>query len=286
MARRWEQVAENRSRFGIRRQLRLLAPLLGTWTAALVVLVLAGTQQSAPLTQLFLDASYLGGQPWYSGVLNEAGLISWAVAVTAAGLGSWVAAQSGRRGAARFLGWGGVVVAVMLTDIWIQFHSALAPRLGIASNLAQVAIAASGLSWFAAFWREIARTRWLVLVCSFGFLGSSAGIDTVIEPSGALGLWLEDGARLIGILTFTHYLVVTTVDIIRSVLAQHPAPAGASASAPPAVPRPRSPLRSSPGAATHPPRDHAERPPRDHAERPPRDHAERPPRDHAEDHVE
>ncbi len=214
-----------RTPFDIPRQLRLLAPLLVTWAGAAVVLAVAGTQRWTPLEQLFLDASYLGGQPWYSGILNEAGLISWSVAAAAAGLGSWVAALDGRRGAAAFLGLGAVVVSMMLIDIWIQFHSAVAPRLGIPGNLAQVLIAASGLAWAALFWREIARTRWLILLSSYAFLGSSAGIDTVLEPDGALGLWLEDAARLVGILTFTHYLVVTAVDITRSVVAQRTAAA-------------------------------------------------------------
>lgn len=214
-------MAESRTPFGVRRQLRLLTPLLSTWTAAGLVLVLAGTQQWAPLRQLFLDASYLGGQPWYSGILNEAGLISWAVAATAAGLGSWVAALSGRRSAAGFLGVGAAVVSVMLLDIWVQFHSAVAPRLGIPSSVAQAVVAAAGICWFIGFWREIVRTRWLILAASFAVLGFSAGIDLVIDPVGAVGLWLEDAARLVGILTFTHYLVLTTVDVIRSVTRPH-----------------------------------------------------------------
>jgi hypothetical protein len=214
-----------RTSFGIRRQLRLLAPLLSTWTVAAAVLAVAGTQRWTPLEQLFLDASYLGGQPWYSGILNEAGLISWAVAATAAGIGSWVAALDGRRGAAMFLGSGAVVVIAMLIDIWIQFHSAVAPRLGIPSNLAQAAIALSGLVWFLGSLREIIRTRWLILVASGAILGASAGIDMVIEPVGVLGLWFEDAARLVGILTLTHYLIVTTVDITRSVVADRTAAA-------------------------------------------------------------
>lgn len=222
---RWDQMADFRTPFGIRRQLRLLTPLLGTWAAAGLVLAAAGVQQWAPLKQLFLDASYLGGQPWYSGILNEAGLIAWAVAATAATLGSWVARLDGRPGAARFLGWGAVVVVLMLTDVWIQFHSAVAPRLGIPSTLAQVAIAVSGLGWLGCFWREIARTRWLILLASFAVLGCSACIDTVIDPVGALGLWIEDAARLVGILTFTHYLVVTTADVVRSVAGRRPTPA-------------------------------------------------------------
>jgi len=227
-------VADFRTPFGIRRQVRLLSPLVGTWAAAGIVLAAAGVQQWAPLQQLFLDASYLGGQPWYSGVLNEAGLISWAVAATSAGLGSWVARLDGRTGAARFLGWGAVVVTLMLTDVWIQFHSAVAPRLGIPSTVAQAAIAGAGLMWLVVFWREIARTRWLILLGSFAVLGLSAGIDTVIDPVGALGLWIEDAARLVGILTLTHYLAVTTVDVVRSVAGR---PATATAPTPEQAPR-------------------------------------------------
>jgi hypothetical protein len=217
-------MAEFRTPFGIRRQLRLLVPVLTTWAAASMVLAGAGTQRWASLEDLFLDASYLGGQPWFSGILNEAGLISWAVAATAAGLGSWVATVSGRWGAARFLGMGCLVVTTMLTDIWIQFHSAVAPELGIPSSLAQLLIALLALSWPVLFWRETVRTRWLILVCSYGFLGVSAGIDTLWAPSAAVGLWLEDGARLVGILGFTHYIVVTTVDIIRSLHPQRDLP--------------------------------------------------------------
>ncbi len=221
-------MADFRTPFGLRRQLRLLLPLLVTWTGAAIALAVAGTQRWTSLEELFLDASYLGGQPWYSGILNEAGLISWAIAVCAAGIGSWVAAMDGRHRAARFLGWGAVVVAVMLIDVWIQFHSSVAPRLGIDANLAQAMIAAAGLAWFTTFWREITRTRWLIVVTSGGILACSAGIDAFISPHGAMGLWLEDAARLVGILTLTHYLVVTTVDIIRSVVAERTARADAA----------------------------------------------------------
>ncbi len=257
-------MAEFRTPFGIRRQLRLLLPLLTTWAAAAVVLAVAGTQRWTPLRQLFLDASYLGGQPWYSGILNELGLIGWAVAAAAAAIGSWVAAMDGRRGAARFLRSGAVVVVVMLVDIWIQFHSAVAPKLGIPSNAAQVLVAAVPLTWAGVFWREIARTRWLILVCCYAFLAFSAGIDTVYDPEGALGLWLEDAARLVGILTFTHYLVATTLDIIRSVMAERRAAADGAArgsaalsaavmaalGAPPAA---RAPAIPRPRPATHGP---------------------------------
>ena len=66
-----------RSPFGIRRQLRLVLPLVGTWIAGVLVLAVAGTQRQAPLKELFLDAAYLGGQPWYSGILNEASIVAW-----------------------------------------------------------------------------------------------------------------------------------------------------------------------------------------------------------------
>ncbi|MBL8930456.1 MAG: hypothetical protein JNL54_10070 [Kineosporiaceae bacterium] len=213
-----------RTPFGLRRQVRLLLPLLGTWLAGTVVLAAAGTQQWAPLKELFLDASYLGGQPWYSGILNEASIVAWSAAGTAAALGAWIAGVTGRRGAARFLAGGALVALMLLLDVWIQFHSAVAPRLGVSSNQAQTAQALLGGLWVIAFLREIARTRWLVLYAAFGALAMSGFIDMIFEPAGSWGLMLEDGARLLGVLAFAHYMVLTTVDIIRSVTSSVAAP--------------------------------------------------------------
>ncbi len=220
-----------RTPFGLRKQARLLLPLVGTWLAAVIALTMAGTQQSAPLRDLFLDASYLGGQPWYSGLLNEVSIMAWACAGTAAAFGSWVARLIGRRGAALFLAGGAVVALVFLVDVWIQFHSAVAPMLGIPSQAAEMGQAALPLLWAAVAWKEIARTRWLVLISAFAALGVSANVDWLFHPEGSWGLILEDGARLLGVLTFTHYMVLTTIDIIRSLLRQR-----SSADAPVPVP--------------------------------------------------
>ncbi|MFN8081902.1 MAG: hypothetical protein U0Q19_20260 [Kineosporiaceae bacterium] len=207
-----------RSPFGLRRQLRLVLPLVGTWIAGVLVLAVAGTQRQAPLKELFLDAAYLGGQPWYSGILNEASIVAWSTAATAAAFGGWVAWRTGRRAAAGFLAGGGLVAVMLLLDVWIQFHSAVAPKLGVPSNLAQAAQALLGGAWLIGCWREIARTRWLVVLAAFAALGTSGFVDMVFEPEGSWGLMLEDGTRLLGVLAFGHYLVLTTVDITRSVL--------------------------------------------------------------------
>lgn len=207
-----------RSPYGLRRQLRLVLPLVGTWIAGVLVLAVAGTQRQAPLKELFLDAAYLGGQPWYSGILNEASIVAWSTAATAAAFGGWVAWRTGRRAAAGFLAGGGLVAVMLLLDVWIQFHSAVAPKLGVPSNLAQAAQALLGGAWLIGCWREIARTRWLVVLAAFAALGTSGFVDMVFEPEGSWGLMLEDGTRLLGVLAFGHYLVLTTVDITRSVL--------------------------------------------------------------------
>ena len=207
-----------RSPFGIRRQLRLVLPLLATWIAGVLVLAVAGTQREAPLRELFLDAAYLGGQPWYSGILNEASIVAWSTAATAAAFGSWVAWSTGRRAAAGFLAGGALVAVMLLLDVWIQFHSAVAPKLGVSSNTAQVVQALLGGIWFIGFRREIARTRWLVVLAAFAALGTSGFVDVAFEPAGPWGLMLEDGTRLLRVLAFGHYMVLTTVDITRSVM--------------------------------------------------------------------
>ncbi len=213
------QPRTGRTPFGLRRQVRLLVPLIGTWVGAGLALVIASTQPWTSLRQLFLDAAYLGGQPWYTGILNKASFVGWTAGGTAAAFGAWIAHRGGRRGAARFLAGGAAVAAMLLIDVWVQFHSSVAPKvLGLDSNAAEIGQALIGGAWVVREWREIGRTRWLVLLAAFGALGVSAGVDIVFDPHGTAGLLLEDGMRLLGVLTFTHYLILTTIDITRSVV--------------------------------------------------------------------
>lgn len=209
---------ERRRGITFARQLRLLSPLLGMWAAGAVVVAGAGLQRWVPARELFLDASYVAGAPWYTGVLSDVGILASTVAATAAAAGSWVAARTGRVGAARFLAAGAVVTVVLLANDLLQLHGAVLLGLGVPQTVGKGAVAAPALAWLLVFRTDIARSRWLFLVAAVTGLGISAAVDEIWALETNRAILVEDGAKLLGLLAWAQYFVLTALDIARSAL--------------------------------------------------------------------
>jgi hypothetical protein len=188
------------------------------WLAAGGVLAVVGLQRSVAVEQLFLDRTFVAKVPWYTGLLSDVGVLAWSAAVVASVGGSWVAGQTGRPSAARFLAAGAVATSFLLVDDLLRLHSSVLPELGLSKLTAQVVVVAPAALWLAAFVDDIKRTRWLVLAAGLAGLGVSLGADTVLHANTASGVLIEDGAKLLGILAWAQYLTLTTIDITRSTI--------------------------------------------------------------------
>ncbi len=189
------------------------------WAGTLVVLVAAGLQRSVPAAELFLDPSALAGAHWYAGLLSNAGILAWTTAAVSALWGGWVAGRTGRPGAARFLLDGALVTAVMLVDDLLRLHSGVLPRLfGVPKAAAMAMVVAPTVVWAVHFTSEVLRTRWLVLASALTALAFSVAADQLVNGGTTTGILLEDGAKLLGVVAFAMYFVLTSVDITRSVL--------------------------------------------------------------------
>ena len=212
-------MSDRRRRISFDRQLRMIMPLVVMWALAGLVLLVAGLQTTVPLRLLLLDTSALGGLPWYAGLLSNIGILAWTVSAASAGGGAWVAAQTDRPSAARFLGVGALVASVLLLDDLLLLHSSFMPRvLGIPKPLAMLLIISPALAWLALFAGEITRTRWTVLVGALSAFMVSVGADQVLHPTGSTALLFEDGAKFLGVLGWSLYFVLTTRDIVRSTI--------------------------------------------------------------------
>jgi len=212
-------MSERRRRISFDRQLRMIMPLVVLWTIAGLVLLAAGLQTSVPLRLLLLDTSSLGDLPWYAGLLSNIGILAWTVSAASAGGGAWVAAQTDRPSAARFLGVGAIVATILLLDDLLLLHSSFMPRvLGIPKALAMLLIITPALGWLAMFAGEIGRTRWTVLVGALSAFFISVGADQLLHPTGSTALLFEDGAKFLGVLGWSLYFVLTTHDIVRSTI--------------------------------------------------------------------
>ena len=211
-------MSDRRRYFDLRRQARLLTPLLGVWFVGFTIIAIAAIQTRIPRTSLFLDPTALSNLPWYVGLLSNLGVLAWTVAAASALGGAWVAQQTRRPSAARFLGWGGLAATLLLLDDLFLLHSSAIPKtLGVSKVVGLAVVIAPTLIWLARFPHEIVRTRWLILTCALSCFAFSVASDQALLP-GPSSLLLEDGSKLLGVLAWMVYFVITTHDIARSTI--------------------------------------------------------------------
>jgi hypothetical protein len=210
-----DSVEDRRRSRSPRHQFLALGPLLVVWAVTASLLYLSAAQNEVPTEQLFLDPASMSGQPWYSGLLHEVGILAWTVGATAAAGGAWISWLTGRPGSMRFLASGSALTLLLLGDEVIGFHAGIGPRFGI-SKLASVgALVVLAALWSVSNWREIRRTRWLALLASLVALAASIALD--YERRGTnLNVFYEDAPKLLGIVGWATYFVFTTVDITLS----------------------------------------------------------------------
>ena len=212
-------MSERRAGVPISEQARLLLPLAIAWFCGAIALGLLGGQRSIPLEQLMLDPAYLAGAPWYAGVVSSLGILAWCTGCIMSGFGAWVASQTGRPSAARFLAGGAAVGAVLLLDDLLQLHSGVLPDLlGGGKVVALALVTGPAAVWVVVFRHEVRRTRWLMLVAAGAAFVLSVAVHVVVDPSGSWGLLAEDGGKFLGVIAWATYFATTAVDITRSTI--------------------------------------------------------------------
>lgn len=196
-----------------------LVHLGAVWFVGAVFLFLVGMQQFAPVEDLLLDPSAVGGRPWYVGLVTSLGVLGWAAAVGGCAVTSFVARHAGRDSAADAFRTASFLWLLLLLDDLFLLHSSLFPQLfGVSKSAVLVAELILAVLWVVQFGREIIRTRWLLLIAAAGAFAWSLGVDTVVAPLDGRGLLWEDGPKLLGIIALATWSVVTATDILRSIV--------------------------------------------------------------------
>ena len=203
------------------RQLRLLTPLIVCWVLAGGLLVAVASQDGARRTELLLAPVTVGELTGYTGLVGSLGVLAWAVAATAAFGAAGIANLGGRRSAARFLTHAGIYSVVLGLDDLFELHAAMAPTgLGVPKVAVVAGLAGALVPLLAVNWREVMRTRTVVLAASLVALGGALVIDTASRP-GSGALVAEEGLQFLGIVAWAVWLCLTATDIGVSVLSEH-----------------------------------------------------------------
>ncbi len=99
----------------------------------------------------------------------------------------------------RFLTIAGLLTAWLTLDDFFLIHEDVLPKLGVPEPVTYAAYASFGLAYLALSYRQILQHRYVMLGLAMGFLGMSAGIDFLFHSASDLRLFIEDGAKLLGI---------------------------------------------------------------------------------------
>lgn len=214
------QPSQDRRRSRVSKGISALVPLLGLWAAGLAVIAVVVVQDLVPTSDLFMDATSVGGQKWYVGMVAALGMIAWTASVCFCFMTSWVAGLAGRTRAQSAFRGGGLLFAILLLDDLFLFHSDLLPRtLGVPKVGILAIYGLAGLVWAATSMQELLRTRFQFLAAAGSAFAMSLTVEVFFSgaDTGLRGV-LEDGPKFLGILALALWSATSAADVIRSVV--------------------------------------------------------------------
>ncbi len=198
-----------------------LVPLFVSWTAASVLLLVVALQSRVPLDELFLDASQVGGQHWYAGLMTSLGVLMWTVAVCGCVVTSFVTKLGDRTKAAVAFRSAAFVFGLLLLDDLFLLHSNLFPSVtGLPKIAFLAAEAALAWLWLVPALPELRRTRWELLAAAAVGFAISLVVDFFFNGRGDLWLLAEDGTKFLGVVALATWSSMTAADVMRSVVTQ------------------------------------------------------------------
>ena len=235
-------MAERRSRRAGVARLQPLVPLAVAWSVGFAVLIGVVLQGRVPYDELLLDPNNLAGVPWYTGLVSNLGILGWTTASVAGFFGAWIAHYGRRPAAGRMLLEGAVLSTVLLFDDLLQLHVLARPLLGVPKSIAYLVYLLLAAHWVLTQRRELARTRYELVVAAGLAFAASVGVDQVPGVTSWLDpgqrLLVEDAAKFLGVLAWAQFFLLTTGAIVTSIVGDLRAAADRAAAAwPPLAPR-------------------------------------------------
>ncbi len=210
------------------RRLGARAPLFlaiyGLTLLALMVPVVAYEQQGTRVRYLFLDPASAVGAPFYLGLFSQLGVLLWCVAAAISLFTSCFLRRVGRRPDwAGFLLCFGLLTTLLMFDDLLMLHEEVFPTYGYIPEPVVLGLyGALALGCLARFRRTLMKTEYGLLLLAIGLFGGSLIFDLgerVFEMGKRVyELVPEDGLKLLGIVTWSIYLVRTSLASLDSAI--------------------------------------------------------------------
>ena len=193
--------------------------LAATFGPAVLVLALTAAASAAthlPLALFVRDATAtLGGNP-LTGVQSHLGVLVWWAAAAVCFFGAALLRERQDRSGTTFLVWSGSITAVLALDDLFQFHEDLAVRyLRLDDKAVVLVYGVAVVTYLVRYRKMILRSDYSLLVAGLTLFAASNVVDVFLQDRWMSDgrIFLEDGLKLLGIASWSSYLVRTTFQL-------------------------------------------------------------------------
>ena len=193
--------------------------LAATFGPAVLVLALTAAASAAthlPLALFVRDATAtLGGNP-LTGVQSHLGVLVWWAAAAVCFFGAALLRERQDRSGTTFLVWSGSITAVLALDDLFQFHEDLAVRyLRVDDKAVVLVYGVAVVTYLVRCRKMILWSDYSLLVAGLTLFAASNVVDVFLQDRWMSDgrIFLEDGLKLLGIASWSSYLVRTTFQL-------------------------------------------------------------------------
>lgn len=187
----------------------------------LAALAFAALQTDAPIEELTRDIFVTAELPSYTGLISNLGILVWCAATAVCGLGYLLLKDTNETKACQFFICAGIFSCVLMLDDFFMFHELYYPAYFKLSEKVVFFIYGVILSAILIHFRSfIYRTPFVFLIIATIFFGISLFMDLIEsivfgEDVGILPtplVLIEDGTKLLGIVSWCMYLTLLCVE--------------------------------------------------------------------------
>jgi hypothetical protein len=204
-------------------RLRVLLPVMFLiYTPVVILFVILKLQNRIPVEYLTRDPLAVAKAPFYWGAISNLGILVWCGAVVI----SWFSFKILQNIKIHnefthfFLFSGGITSILLLDDLFLLHEQVFPYNLNIPEKLVFLGYGILISLYLVKFRKTILKTEFILLVFAFGFFGLSVFVDLL-----QVGDWfgsdneylLEDGAKLLGMVSWLTYFGRTCADQIQRV---------------------------------------------------------------------
>ena len=186
-------------------------PIIGLVLAVSAVLIgvvlLLHYWKGIPIDQLTRDPNAIGRTPPYAGFLSQVGIFFWSASAAVCMFSAKVLSRPlDNLKIKHFLIASGMLALVLGLDDAFLLHEKFFPYFGIPEQAVFLSYAGFILFYLVLFYSIILKTEYILLGMALVFFGVSVTLD-VFEPRGIDPYLFEDGAKLVGIVSWLAYFL-------------------------------------------------------------------------------